>query len=268
MKTISFQAFTDASCMVIFAPEAGLQITDEWLSCLNHITDPDGRTNLTCDYPAGAWPAIWQRNVLRMRELCSKGEFTLLLCDEVDHACRVSEGISEAETQRVRTRFEEWVYAPSGRLVIGDAMTAFSGEPMEKEPFAEIAVAPGWSQVTIHSLAEPVGFDHIEGFEGSEEYPEIVFCVRYESDRNSEQSATNLFPRVKTSYVRSVGGRCEAAVIGIEGNKAKLQLYTSKSTSCGYGRLIIPESDKIEVGESLLVRLREDHRAYWLVEKA
>ncbi len=266
MNTISFQAFTDAGCMVIFDPTSGLQPTDEWLHCLNHVTDPEGKTNLTCDYPTWDWSKIWQSQVARMRELSSNGEFTLVLCDEVEHACRVSEEILETEAPRVQTRFEEWVYAPSGRLVIVDAMTAFSGEPMDEGPFAEMPVTPGWNKVTILGLAEPTNFDHIEGFEGSEEYPAIVFSVQ--SDSGVNRSAPLFFPRTKTNYVRVADGLCKATVMNIEGNRAKLRLHASRSTDSGFGRLIITDSKKIETGECLLVRLREDKKSFWLVELA
>jgi hypothetical protein len=267
MKTISFPAFTNAGCMVIFDPASEFQVTDEWLHCLNHVTDPDGLTHLNCDYPEGEWPSVWLRNVAKLRQMSRHGEFTLLLCDEVEHACRVSDGLSPAESQRLRTSYEEWVYAPSGQLVIADAMAAFSDEPMEEDPFAQFPVTPGWNKVIIQSLMEPSGLEHVEGFEGNEEFPALVFRVCTADTKSTEIIEEKTFPRVKINHTRSIGTLCEATVIAIECGTAKLELHASRSTTSGWGRMTTPESEQIHVGDCLLVRLIEDNKAYWRVER-
>lgn len=269
MTPISFQAFTDAGCMVIYDPSAGFDFTDEWLGCLNHVTDPDGRTCATSDYPPGEWPAVWQRNVRRLRELSRNGEFTLLLCDEVDHACRISDELSISEAQRLRSRFEEWIHAPSGRLIICDAMAAFSGDTaMEMDPLAEFTVSPGWNKVSIHGLAEPSVYEHIEGYEGSCDFPALVFTFSAFAAKPPADRAEDNFPRIQVNHTRSVGSLCEATVVGTNAIQAKLMLHTSRSITSGWARLRMTNADQIKVGDRLLVRLVEHKKAYWVVERS
>ncbi|WP_395753245.1 hypothetical protein [Prosthecobacter sp.] len=266
MTPISFTAFTDAGCMVIFDPASGFQPTDEWLHCMNHFTDPDGRSHLSCDYPEGDWQEVWQRNVSHLRQLSSNGEFTLLLCEQVEHACQISDELPKVEQARLRCSFEEWVHAPSGRVIISDPMSAFSGLLMEDEPFVELMVTPGWNKVIIHSLAEPPDFENVEGFEGNEKFPALVFCISPSAMQPTEKRDGQLFPRMPISQTRSAGGLCKATVIDVTEGVAKLRLHASASTTSGWGRLKKADSAQVHAGAHLTVRLVQHTKAYWLVE--
>jgi hypothetical protein len=268
MKTISFQAFTDAGCMVIFDPGSGFQVTEEWLHSMNHVTDPDGRTCVTADYPQGTWPAVWMQHVTRLRELGRKGEFTFLLCDEIEYACRVSDGISEEEALRLKRSFEEWAYTPTGWLVIGDAMAAFSGASMNDDPFVKIKVAPGWNKVTVHHLEEPDALPHTLGFEGSKEHPAIVFIVSFNSSEPPDIDVSRPASRINAPQKPAPGLFCEATVSAVDVEIVKFRLRESNSVHSGYGRMSKPESIRFHPGDEVRVRLVEDKKAFWIVELA
>ncbi len=211
---------------------------------------------------------VWQKHAQRLRELSQNGEFALLLCDEVDYECEVTKDLSEQEVKRIKAQFEEHVFAPSGRLVFGDPMIAYGGEDMKDDPLVTVKVTPGWNKIRIYHLSEPDALPHIEGFEGTPEHPSLVFAIRSCDERPEIDARGTPFPRIHSHYERVPNALCEAQVISIHDQKAKLSLMVSRSVQSGYGRLTVPESVSLKAGDVVLVRLLELKKAYWIVEIA
>lgn len=267
MKTISFQAFSDAGCMLFFDPESGFEVTPEWLHSMNHVADPDGRTCVAVEHPKEKWPGVWSQHFDRVQELGRNGEFALLLCDEVEYACKAGDSIAAGELERARASFEEWVHAPSGRLLIADAMAAFSGLDMKDEPFAEIEVTPGWNKVNIYHLNEPGSFERVIGFEGTTDHPAIIFVLTA-SRQPPEFSASRMVSRLVLPRRPTAGFLCDATVATADQQKVKLQLRQNHTTHSGHARLAASESVHLNPGDEIRVRLLENKGAYWKVELA
>lgn len=253
--------------MIVFDPGGGFEVTDEWLHSMNHVTDPDGRTCVTSDYPQGAWPDVWGKHVARIHELSQMGEFAFLLCDEVEYACRACDGIDAHESVRIRATFEEWVHAPSGKLVIADAMAAFSGLDMSDEPLAELKVSSGWNKVTVYHIQEPDMVAPIIGFEGTTIYPAISFVVT-PSATPPDFRTPRIVSRINAPRLPEPGILCEATVSASDDETVKLRLRQSHSTHSAHARMTAPTSVRLHPGDEVRVRLLENKGAYWRVELA
>lgn len=126
----------------------------DFAECLSILVDVEGRTDQVQRWSGEDWLDVWRRETQPLVACIRAGEFAAVVFRPGDFFCDL-DLFSEARSVNYEYIEEQWIYVPSGVIVVADlGKTAEDWEvtfPVEHESFdqKEISTQPGWYKVSF-----------------------------------------------------------------------------------------------------------------------
>ncbi|QRK11375.1 hypothetical protein JQX13_15640 [Archangium violaceum] len=247
-------------------------LSDEDLFSMMVALDEQGTSELAFDYPGVSWQHVYDRETLRLRELCTAGGLWFANMGpgrfwggvEVEQVGSTSmpDGLASGGGS---------LRLPSGDVVVVEAgyLCARRAYAVE-EPMAEVSVRAGLYGVRFLRLPRPEGHQGIRGEWGASGRPAVVVSLwpRMDATPDLAMGAQGNLLKKDASWLSSWSRADDlvwAALKRVEGHRA---IFTISFPS-GHGYAEAPMGARhLSAGDEVLLRLIEKSGGRWSAEIA